>query len=1138
MRNILRVVLGLIAAVVAGYVALYPPEQLQKKPAISVGIFVAITIALVIIEISFEMQNRKSKQVHYLTSVPQLRSPVRGRENEIEQLTRFVSGSGRILAVVGEPGVGKTVLVADFVTKHKQEFGFVAWQSLYGAPSMREVANGWLRLLDQSTPDMSINSRVDFFLAELKRLRPKRALVVFDNAESIFRKDTPDGRAAPPEEFTWLLLRLLTTSEPKFTVIITSSISLDPTLVPGHIAKLEVLTLKGLSLTSLRLVVEDRLGTNTADDTVLALAAGNPSAAILLADLQGRDSLDAEDHQATGRGLEKIVSTHLQALDREPYAVMGFLSVVRTPMSVEEIQSALLSIGYLRGMVRNSVIELASRHLVDELQDGKKFTIPIAAEVLIETAVSELVALVTRGSVEHTRLLRLLPLDHVRWSDSLRDNSRRLVFSVAAFRICKELGQEVSQLTKRELAHLFEVVKPSAGNDDLLATNLLGFLLSQGVDLTGIVLPHISLTGIDFSRSHLFDVDLRQCLLVDCSFADRIGAVYAVKLIDHDRLLVGLQSGSLELRNTGNLTRITRCEAHSEPVRAVLHFPGADKIVSGGEDGRINIYDSSSLKVLASLHLHECWIWRLLSIHGGQLLLSIASDGSIGLTDMQTLKTIGRTAVPSRRLWDACVTDDKVYVASEDGVLWCGGLSEVLRAAEDRSMPKWIVAANVDDPIKACCFIEGCIVFGCRNGQLFKLDIQTGSKKLISLEDGCIRDVCAGSRKNTVLSVGDTGMARAYDIGSGDLISEYRSQSSRTWAIDIDQNGLAVSGGDDRSLRAWNEVTNTPIRSIYGHGQTLRSIDWFAGELMLACADDFLRIGSVSNEGIKLQPWLTLRAGRRILGAVSLADERWACGFEDGEVHIGGRAGTQKMIKAHSGSIESIARNATGDRFATGSEDRQIKIFDPDGNIVVEPRQLHTSRIWALDFSPSGKRLVSAGGDFIVATWDTETGSIVWSGVGHSNLVLAARWLDEKRVVSAGTDGTMRLWIDGTCSAILPVNCVIRYLTTDGDGIVYGVGRRSEALPGWMVVRWDVEHGKFLQREVGIAGGSARVVVYSQESLLLGGDLPYLAEVDSNSLELRSQTRIPGPYCGAKLSPDHIIGTDLESIELLGAVLQ
>lgn len=1137
MRNILRVVLGLIAAVVAGYVALYPPDLIKKNPDLSVGLFAAIAVALILIEVSFERHSRRAKQVHYLTSQPQLRTPLRGRKDELEQLARLLNSSSQILVVVGEPGVGKTALVSDLVTGHAKRYGFVAWQTLYDAPSMREVVNGWLRLLDESTPDVSINSRVDFFLSESRRLRPKQALVVFDNAESIFKLDAPDGRAVPPDEFIWLLLRLVNSRDPKFTIIVTSSIDLEPTHFLGRVSKLQFMTLRGLSLTSLRLVVADRLGENTADDEVLALAAGNPSAAILLADLHARVDLSRDDHKTAGRGLEKIVATHLRTLDREQYAVMGFLSVVRSPMSVEEIQNSLISIGYLRGTVRNSVIELASRHLIDEVQQGRKFAIPIAAEAIVESVVSELITLVTRGDFEHAKLLRMIPLDHSRWSDSMRNNSRRLVFSVAAYRIHQETGQEISQLSRDKINHLFEAVKPSIGSDDLLGTNLLGFLLSQGTDLTGMVLPNIALTGIDFSRSHLFDVDFRQSSLIDCTFADRIGSVYAVSFMGKDRLLVGLASGSVELRSAGNLSRITRCEAHSEPVRAVMYIPEVDRIVSGGEDGRLNVYDSSSLDVLASWRLHECWIWRLLPVGSGDYVLSVASDGSIGVTDMRTLKVIGRATVPSRRLWDACAINGTVYLASEDGVLWYGEIAQVLRAVEDRTMPKWTVAANVDDPIKACCSIGKSVVFGCRNGRVFRLDTHTGTTRLLSIEDGSIRDLCAGSKHGTVFSVGDAGIARAYDIGTGDLLSEYITQSSRTWSIDIDSNGAAICGGDDRSLRLWDTLTTTPIRSNYGNGQTLRSIDWFGNELMLACADDFLRIGTVSEDAINLRPWLTLRPGRRILGAVSLVDEQWACGFEDGEIYVGGRLGVRKKIKAHSSSIESIARNATADRFATGSEDRQIKIFDPDGNIVVEPRRLHSSRIWALDFSPSGDKLVSAGGDFIVATWDTHSGSIIWSGVGHSNLVLAARWLDETRVVSAGTDGTMRLWVGGNCTAVVPVGCVVRYLATDGKGIMYGVGRRSESLPGWVVVRWDVENGRLLQKEVGISGGSARAAIFSKGKLLIGGDLPFLVEIDPDSLELCSQSRIPGPYSGMRLRSDRIAGTDLESVELLGADL-
>lgn len=1141
MKSFLRsliVVLGLIVAILGNYLSSNMPPLFKEHPELLFLLFVLVAVGLIAAEVFIELEGRswRGKRVQFLTSLPRLKTPLRGREKELDELRQFIEGPDQILVIDGEPGVGKTTLVASFVSESSKSFGFIAWQSLFGSPSTREMVNGWLHLLHESPPEVSIAARVDSLLLAISKFRPKRALLVFDNAESVYRTEGRDGRSYPPEEFCWLLSRLASFSETRFKMILTSTISMTPDMFPGEAPKIATVTLKGLNLQILRQVISDRISAEVGshNDKMLALASGNPSAAILLADLEIRNSVAVQDHPETGRTLERVVSSHLAALDNEQHAVLGFLCAVRTPMSAQEIQTALGSVRQLRLGIRRAITELAARHLVDEGEDGKIVAGPVVAEVMVETAVGELLAVVMRGNLESVKLLRAIPLDHVGWSDSMRATAQRLVFAVVEKRLREEIGIEPSNFRRDDIEALFRIIAQNSGFDDLLASNLLSFLLYTGSDITEVTFPSMALVGVDFSRVHLFDVDMDKVNLHDCRFADKIGAVYAVRIIGDDRVLIGLASGAVELRSLKSLSSLARREAHSEPVRAVMHVDSADWVLTGGEDGRVNMLDASSLDILASWKLHESWVWRIIVTGEGDIAVSVASDGTLGIIDLLARAPIGRVVVPSKRLWDACIVGSNIYVTAEDGILWTGKVSDLKHAARTGRLVSWSAAANVGDPIKACCQVDNNVIFGCRNGRLYCLEHQTGTVQLMSVEEACVRDLSQGSRPHTAISVGDAGIARKYSIDRRELISEKQFHSARAWSIDVNSEGLVASGGDDRSVRLWSEATATAVRSVHGYGQTLRSMDWLGQDLILGCADDFLRKGTFTRKGIDLSPWKTLKPGRRILGVAALHDGRWTCGFDDGSVCIGGKDAALYWVKAHSYAIESMARSPDGSKFATGGEDRRIIIFDSNGHVVTEPQSLHSSRIWALDFAPSGSKLVSAGGDFIIAAWDSQTGGVLWSGTGHTNLVLAARWVDESRVVSAGTDGTMRLWVQGVCRAIVQVGCIIRGLVTDGRGEVYGVGRRSESSPGWMVVRWNVDTNTLYQKELGASGGSARSVIFSQGALLVGGDFPYLLVVDASTLDVRYQMRIPGPYAGLKLNAEQVTGTDLESIELLG----
>src|SRR5204863_8945204 len=81
------------------------------------------------------------------------------------------------------------------------------------------------------------------------------------------------------------------------------------------------------------------------------------------------------------------------------------------------------------------------------------------------------------------------------------------------------------------------------------------------------------------------------------------------------------------------------------------------------------------------------------------------------------------------------------------------------------------------------------------------------------------------------------------------------------------------------------------------------------------------------------------------------------------------------------------------------SEDRQLAVFG------------HSSVVNAANWSPDGKRVVTASHDGTARIWDAATGAELVVLSGHRGAVDTAAFSpDGRRVVTASVDNTARIW--------------------------------------------------------------------------------------------------------------------------------
>ncbi|KAA3607998.1 MAG: hypothetical protein DWQ01_13020 [Planctomycetota bacterium] len=94
----------------------------------------------------------------------------------------------------------------------------------------------------------------------------------------------------------------------------------------------------------------------------------------------------------------------------------------------------------------------------------------------------------------------------------------------------------------------------------------------------------------------------------------------------------------------------------------------------------------------------------------------------------------------------------------------------------------------------------------------------------------------------------------------------------------------------------------------------------------------------------------------------------------------------------------------------TASDDWSVRIWNTEGGQPSTVLKGHNGTVTNVAFSPNGNRLATTSYDQTVRLWDRHTGRQLNVLNGHRGWIWSAVFLDEDRLVTGGSDGSIRLW--------------------------------------------------------------------------------------------------------------------------------
>jgi WD40 repeat protein/tRNA A-37 threonylcarbamoyl transferase component Bud32 len=135
----------------------------------------------------------------------------------------------------------------------------------------------------------------------------------------------------------------------------------------------------------------------------------------------------------------------------------------------------------------------------------------------------------------------------------------------------------------------------------------------------------------------------------------------------------------------------------------------------------------------------------------------------------------------------------------------------------------------------------------------------------------------------------------------------------------------------------------------------------------------------------------------------------------------------RQAFVGHAAGVSCLAFRPDGERLATGSTDKTVKVWEVATGREVGALTGSPDYLLTVGWSRDGRRLVTGGGDTFnpgrpaaARVWDADTGKLELTLTGHTQLVNGATFSpDGRRVMTASRDATVRVWDADTGRQVL-----------------------------------------------------------------------------------------------------------------------
>lgn len=457
-------------------------------------------------------------------------------------------------------------------------------------------------------------------------------------------------------------------------------------------------------------------------------------------------------------------------------------------------------------------------------------------------------------------------------------------------------------------------------------------------------------------------------------------------------------------------------------VNALAISPNGDILASGGEDNNITLWNIKTDQILKTLKGHK----QAISTNG----LAFASNGYV----------LGSTSNDhTARLWnvtpDIQITDQNVSLLGHtdilQGITFSPNGEKVATSSADGSVRLWDVKTG-----KALRVLIGHTntVFGVRflaNGTDLITASQDRTLRLWDIESGITKRILQGhtagvtdviAKSGQIFSASHDGKLMRWNATIADQYILNLPTEPASAAISPDGKYIAV-GFANGALHLYSLANMTLLwQDNTAHSDDIQRIVFSSDATMLATAsfDKTAKLWQLNNDRLYEKQIFTGHNKPINSLALSPDNKNLATASYDGKIGLF-RIGSQEkhFQQIHTKRVYSVQFNNDGKQLLTSGRDANIqggytRLWQINDNLslrlVREFPKISDRILWS-SFSPNNQWIASVGRDWIVHIFDNKNKQIHKNLIGHENSILRAIFSpDNKQIATVSGDATVRLW--------------------------------------------------------------------------------------------------------------------------------